>query len=315
MMMAKILIVDNQPMNLQLLGELLRDRYEVFVATSGQKALQLAGEKSPDLILMDVVMPEMDGFTACRILKSQDSTAKIPVIFITASIASADIVKGFQAGGQDYIAKPFNPLELYARVNSHIELKKSREAVEEYASQLEKKNEELKTLLDKLEIMATSDPLTGLANRRSAIARMNDEISRFTRNHQIFSLLMADIDNFKTINDSYGHETGDKVLKHVAEVMKQSLRQHDTVSRWGGEEFLIILPETDAPSAETIAEKIRSRIEASPVIGDNATIPITLTIGCAQVDPGLDIDENISRADQAMYEGKHSSKNCVRMAE
>lgn len=312
--LARILIVDDVPVNIKLLGELLREHYEIYVANNGQKAIQLAAEIEPDLILMDVIMPDMDGFTTCRMLKSNKSTADIPLIFITARNESDDIVKGFEAGGQDYIAKPFNPQELYARVHSHIELKKSREAVAEYAAQLERNNTELNLLLKKLEVMAAIDPLTGIANRRTAINRINEETARYNRNKKEFCLLMVDIDNFKHINDSYGHEIGDCVIKHVVEIMQSHLRKQDMVSRWGGEEFLILLPETDSCTALIAAEKIRNLIEASALTVKDTSVTVTVTIGGTEFDPDIDLDANINRADEALYAGKNKSKNCVVMA-
>lgn len=312
--MDRILIVDDVPVNIKLLGELLRDQYDIFVANNGQKAVQLAAEIKPDLILMDVMMPDMDGFTACRLLKKDQQTADIPLIFITARNQSDDIVNGFAAGGQDYIAKPFNPQELYARVHSHIELKKSREALAEYAAQLERNNSELTILLKKLEVMAAIDPLTGIFNRREAVNRINEEISRYKRNGKEFSILMVDIDDFKNVNDTYGHEIGDCVIKHVVEVIRNHLRQHDLVSRWGGEEFLILLPETDAFGARSAAEKIRARIEESSVEVRGIRISVTVTIGGTEYNPALDPDANINRADESLYAGKNKTKNCVVMA-
>lgn len=299
--MASILIVDDVPMNIKLLGELLRDRYEIIFANNGRKAVELAQERKPDLILMDVIMPEMDGLTACQLMKSQASTADIPIIFITARSQGDDIIHGFEAGGQDYIAKPFNTQELYARVQSHIELKKSREAAAAYAAQLEKKNQELSSLLEKLEIMATIDPLTNIANRRYAITRMREEVSRHRRTGCVFSLLMVDIDGFKGINDNYGHEIGDHILKHVVQVITSNLRKQDMVARWGGEEFLIMLPETNGSAAEFAAKKVRKKVEDSVFTLQDLTIPVTVTIGVCQYDISLDLDANIRRSDEAMY--------------
>lgn len=312
--MARILIVDDVPLNIKMLGELLREQYEIFVANNGQKAIQLAAQIDPDLILMDVIMPDMDGFSTCRWLKSNKTTADIPIIFITARNESDDIVKGFEAGGQDYIAKPFNTQELYARVHNHIELKKSREAVAEYAAQLERNNDELNVLLKKLEIMAAIDPLTGIANRRTAINRINEEAARYQRSGKNFCLLMVDIDNFKNINDSYGHEVGDHVIKHVVNTIQAHLRRHDMVSRWGGEEFLVLLPETDSLAGYIAAEKIRQCVETSVLRLKDLTVEVTVTIGGTVYDPDIDLDANINWADEALYSGKNRSKNCVVMA-
>lgn len=313
--MARILVVDDAKLNIKLLEELLSVYYEVFVANNGQKALQQAVEIKPDLILMDVIMPDMSGFTVCRILKNNEATANIPLIFVTSLDNSDEIVKGFEAGGQDYIVKPFNPQELYARVHNHIELKKSREVIAEYATQLEKINVQQKILLNNLEIMASIDPLTGVCNRRTAIERINEEISRYKRNSKIFSFLMVDIDNFKSVNDNYGHEIGDLVIKHVVGTIQLHIRTHDSVFRWGGEEFLILLSETDSFAAYIVAEKIRKQIEDSSLDIKCGIISVTVTIGGAEYKPQIDMDANINRADKALYAGKKKCKNCVVMAQ
>lgn len=260
--MAKILIVDDMPVSIKVLGELLRETYEIQVATSGRKAVEIAKKNNPDLILMDVMMPDMNGFEACRLLKDDLRTADIPVIFLTAMSESSDVIKGFEVGGQDYIVKPFNKIEVIARVKTHIELKISKEKTKRYAYELEQKNQELQSLLEKLEQIAMTDYLTGIPNRRNAIKKMNEEISRINRDGKIFSIMMIDVDNFKKINDVYGHECGDYTLRHMAGLVQSVLRKHDMLARWGGEEFLIMLPGTDLDNARKVAEKIGAFIKS-----------------------------------------------------
>ena len=238
--MKKILIVDDYPANIKILGELLRGKYELLVATNGLKAIAIAKEKMPDLILMDVMMPEMDGFSAASVIRKDELTADIPIIFITAKGETEDIVKGFDAGGQDYITKPFNPQELLSRVNTHLELKQSKQAIKDYSGKLEKANRELKESNAKLEFMAWHDQLTGLPNRRYMRNRIKDEQVRSARSGRPFALVMGDIDDFKHVNDTYGHEAGDEVLKHISQIFISSLRKQDSVSRWGGEESELV---------------------------------------------------------------------------
>jgi diguanylate cyclase (GGDEF)-like protein len=309
--MKKILIVDDFPANIKVLGELLRDRFEVFVATNGLKAVTIAREKMPDLVLMDVMMPEMDGFSAASIIKNDKLTEDIPIIFITAKGETEDIVKGFEVGGQDYITKPFNPQELYARVNTHLELKQSKETLKDYALELEKANRDLKELNARLEFMAWHDQLTGLPNRRYMRDMIKNEQARSARSKKTFSFVMADIDDFKRVNDTYGHEVGDCVLKHVSEIIMVSLRKQDILSRWGGEEFLFLLPETDLNGALIVSEKIRSSIEAEPYNYEDKSIRLTLTLGVAEFDVSQGADDTIRRADEALYKGKKATKNCV----
>ncbi|HEY9162686.1 MAG TPA: diguanylate cyclase [Desulfomonilia bacterium] len=309
--MKKILIVDDYPANIKVLGELLREKYEVLVATNGLKAVTLAREKAPDLILMDVMMPEMDGFSAASIIKKDKLTEEIPIIFITAKGETEDIVKGFEVGGQDYITKPFNPQELFARVNTHLELQQSKQALKDYALELEKVNNELKESNAMLEFMAWHDQLTGLPNRRYMRDQIKAEQNRSARSGKPFTLVMGDIDDFKRVNDTYGHETGDGVLKHISEIITASLRKQDLLSRWGGEEFLFLLPETDLDGAMIVSEKIRSSIEAEPYNFEDKSIRLTLTLGVAEFDEAQGIDGVIRRADDALYKGKKGTKNCV----
>ncbi len=309
--MKKILIVDDYPANIKVLGELLRDNFDVFVATNGLKAVAVAREKMPDLILMDVMMPEMDGFSAATKIRSDKLTSDIPIIFITAKGETEDIVKGFEVGGQDYITKPFNPQELFARVNTHLELKQSKQELKDYSLELEKANRELKELNARLEFMAWHDQLTGLPNRRYMRDRIKSEQDRSARSGRPFALVMGDIDDFKRVNDTYGHQVGDGVLKHISAIITASLRKQDLLSRWGGEEFLFLLPETDLNGAMTVSEKIRSNIEAEPYIHEDKSIHLTLTLGVAEFDEAQGIDGIIKRADEALYKGKKGTKNCV----
>ena len=309
--MSKILIVDDIPVSIKVLGELLREKYEILVATCGRKAIEIAIKKQPDLILMDVVMPEMDGLETCRQLKENPQTADIPVIFLTAMSESADVIKGFDVGGQDYIVKPFNKTEVIARVKNHIDLKKSKEKTKQYAIELERKNQELQLLLEKVEQIARTDFLTGISNRRNAIDKMQEELSRFNRSGESFLLLMVDVDNFKNINDVYGHECGDYVLKHLVDLIQSVLQKYDMIARWGGEEFLIMLPGTDIDKAKIVAEKISSCVRSQAFNYKSRSFVVTITIGVAQHRAGEDLDSVIRRADEAMYWGKKSGKNCV----
>jgi diguanylate cyclase (GGDEF)-like protein len=311
--MNKVLIVDDVPVSIKVLGELLREHYEILVATSGSRAIEVALKNGPDLILMDVVMPGMDGLETCRRLKDSAQTADIPVIFLTAMSESADVIKGFEVGGQDYIVKPFNKTEVLARVKNHIELKKSKEKIKQYALELEQKNEELQQLLEKVEQIAMTDFLTGITNRRFAIKKMNEELSRINRGGGGFSLLMIDVDNFKGINDSYGHACGDYVLKHLVNLMRSVLRKYDMMARWGGEEFLIMLPVTEINDAQIVAEKVIAYVRTQIFNYKGNSFNVTITAGAAQYQADDDLDSIIKRADEAMYLGKKSGKNCVKI--
>lgn len=316
--MAQILIVDDVPANIRVLGELLRDQHEILVANNGSRAVQIAQSKRPDLILMDVMMPEMDGYAACRALKLTAVTADIPVIFITARNETDDVVKGFESGGVDYVTKPFNPPELFARVKTHIDLKNSREELARYAEQLAHVNQELQMMNIQLNEAnagllqaAITDPLTNLANRRNMVDRIREEAARAQRNNGQFALCMADIDNFKSINDTYGHDCGDHVLANVAGVLKATLREQDILARWGGEEFLILMPETRLEQARIAAERLRTAVEGAAISYEGTQLALTMTFGVASYDQEDGVDGSIRRADAALYLGKSKGRNCV----
>ena len=309
--MSQILIVDDSLVEIKIIRRFLGDEYEILEATNGQLALELANEKKPDVILMDIIMPGIDGLSVCRALKADPATADIPVIFITSISDSQNVVKGFEAGGQDYITKPFYFPELCARIKVHLELKKSKETLQKYAKELEAKNEKLNVTLAKIETAAMTDFLTGLSNRWCMTKRVKAEAARLAQNKGKATLILGDIDNFKRINDTYGHDCGDLVLKDVANIMSSVLREEDAIARWGGEEFLLMLPDIDLTGGMIVAERIRTGIEAANFHYDEKSLSVTITLGVAELDRNLGFDESIKNADEALYKGKSMSKNCV----
>lgn len=283
-MKGTILIVDDVPKNLQVIGShLSNEGYELVMATSGEAALKAVKEEPPDLILLDINMPGIDGYQVCKKLKASEEYKDIPIIFLTARADKEDLVQGFEAGAVDYVTKPFNKSELIARVKTHIELYK---------------------LKQELIRISLTDPLTKLENRRS-IAKFFDQDIKGA------FILLSDIDNFKSINDTYGHDCGDLVLKTVSKEIKNNLREEDRVGRWGGEEFLIILPGTSIDEGRIIAEKIRSSIENLAIKYNNNSIPVTMTFGSAEYNITDSADKVIMLADNALYEGKSQGKNRV----
>lgn len=235
-----MLVVDDQPLNIRLIHELFNEEFEVFMATDGIKAVKKAQELLPDLVLLDVVMPNLDGFEVCRILKSNPVTSAIPVIFITGNFNEADEITGFEVGGSDFIHKPINPVITRARVKTQLALKQQS---------------------DRLRSIALTDGLTGVANRRSFDRELASLWRQAQRNQLPLSLIMLDVDYFKRYNDHYGHQAGDACLQQIAEAMQQPLnRPQDFVARYGGEEFACILPATDAAGARYIAEQLRREV-------------------------------------------------------
>lgn len=302
--MDKILVVDDHIGNIRIIAEMLKNDYVILAANGGLKALKLAEQNLPSLILLDVMMPDLDGFETCKKLKDNFITQDIPVIFITAKNDIEDIVKGFSVGGCDYITKPFNHEELFARISTHIELRKSKELLKKYINDLEEKN-------DELDRVAKTDYLTGLCNRRFMMERLKEESARVIKSNSPMSLLMCDIDHFKKINDNFGHEFGDYVLKEVTKAISSSLRKYDILSRWGGEEFLILLPEADQSTTLDLAEAVRKTVSDLIIDIEKTKYSVTITIGVAIYDSSLSISDNINNADEALYEGKDTGRNRV----
>jgi diguanylate cyclase (GGDEF)-like protein len=298
-------MVDDNPRNLQVLGTILkREGYELIVAVDGRQALNAVRRTRPDLILMDVMMPVMDGFEACRQIKSETEGRDIPLIFLTARNETGDLLQGFEAGAVDYVTKPFNQAELLARVRTHIDLRRSRMALETaYA--------ELAAAHRQLELAARTDPLTGLYNRREMMERITAEVGRFQRNGAAFALAIADIDEFKPFNDRHGHACGDRVLCAVADRMRERVRRQDVVGRWGGEEFLVLLPDTDLEGAVAAAENLRRAVASTECRWAGANLRVTVTIGVSEFQADMDADACLRVADDRLYAGKAAGKNRV----
>lgn len=290
-----ILAVDDSPENLDLIKNILEPHYAVKVALHGQLALQIATSQLPDLILLDVMLGDMDGYDICLRLKSSDKTRNIPIIFLTARQSEADEIYGLKIGGSDYITKPFSPSIVLARVRTQIELK---------------------TKSDLLERLASLDGLTEIPNRRAFEAALERQWNQTKRTAMPLSLLIADIDNFKQYNDLFGHPMGDECLRHVARVLKNlTHRPEDLVARLGGEEFAVLLPNTDSFGAMLRAEQYRDAVESlkmphSP--GTESTL-VTISIGVATLQAHAFDDARglVKAADTALYQAKHRGRNQV----
>lgn len=302
--MPTVLIVDDSAVNLKIISSFLDKDYDILLASDGRSAIQIASEQLPDIILLDVLMPSMDGLTTCKYLKKLPETVDIPVIFITVISEPKDIVRAFEAGAQDYITKPFCGMELCARVKNHLELRYSKQVLKEYASRLEMKNNELNQMLSKLELLSNTDYLTDLSNRRHMVQRMEAETAARRLKQGCLSLIMADVNGFKTFNDSYGHDCGDLVLKHIAAILKASVGEHDLVSRWGGDEFLIMLVDKGSEEGRLTAEKINEKARETAISYSGTSFTMQLALGISQYDWSLDLDANIKKADEALYLAK-----------
>lgn len=311
---GNILVVDDNPQNLRLLIAILSMRgYKVRPAPSGSIALESAFSTPPDLILLDIMMPEMNGYEVCQKLKESELTSSVPVIFISAIDAVADKVKAFEMGAVDYITKPFQAEEILARVNTHLSLRRTQKMLEEEIELRKESEERLKVISLKYQKMATQDYLTGVSNRRFFMERAQEELSRANRYTHPLTFMMMDIDHFKRINDTYGHHAGDQVLKNVASICTDNLRVHDLFGRIGGEEFSAMLPETNLNDAIVVAERIRKSIEEAEWAIDGKKVSCTISIGMSQLnDDSETLDNLMKKADEALYLAKSSGRNCIR---
>jgi diguanylate cyclase (GGDEF)-like protein len=270
-----------------------------------------------DLILMDIVMPEMDGIEACRLIKSFEYLRDIPVIMVTATMQMKELQMAFAAGAIDYITKPLNKVELLARVSSALKLKReidNRKAREQELLKLTQRLEELNQMLQRL---SSLDGLTGVANRRHFDLVLKQEWRRAIRDATPLSLILIDVDFFKAYNDTYGHQMGDECLKRVADSLKGVLkRPTDLIARYGGEEFVVLLPKTDIEGASALAEEMRTAVEALRITHARSQVTdrVTISLGVATIVPNRDSSstELITEADQALYGAKQGGRNRVK---
>lgn len=290
-----ILAVDDSPENLDLIKNILEPHYSVKVAPSGQLALHIARGQQPDLILLDIMLDDINGYDICHQLKSDDGTRNIPVIFLTAKRSEADEVQGFKIGGCDYITKPFSPAIVLARVKTQIQLK-------------------AKT--DLLEKLASLDGLTEIPNRRAFDSALERQFNQAKRIASPLSLMILDIDNFKMFNDQYGHPVGDECLRRVANAfISHTQRPEDLVARLGGEEFAILLPNTDNMGAVMRAEQYRLAVENLKIHhANNSELPyVTVSVGVSTIiaNAADHFSGLMQAADDALYRAKKQGRNRV----
>lgn len=291
---SKVLIVDDQVINIMALANILKPEYEVIIAADGMTAIEAAEKHIPGIVLLDIMMPEVDGFEVLIHLKESETTKNIPVIFITGLDATEDEEKGFMLGAVDYITKPFHSTIVKARVKTHLKMA-------EYISAIER--------------LSMVDTLTELPNRRSFDNRMETEWGRAIREKTPIGILMIDVDKFKVYNDVYGHPQGDVLLKTLSDVFRNTLkRETDFVARWGGEEFAVLLPNTGLDGSVMLAEQIRENVEQLKILcSDESKTSITISIGVNSLIPSKNdsVDKFISDVDQALYTAKNNGRNQV----
>ena len=303
----RILVVDDHEDNIELLRARLEARgYIVEGAGDGQAALDAVYRQCPDLILLDVMMPKLDGIEVVRRLKSNPALPFIPVIMQTALDSTENKVEGLDAGADDYITKPINFAELEARVNSLLRIKKLQ-------NDLAEREKQLSVLNDKLREISLTDGLTKIDNRRSLEERLHEMWEHAVRLHEPISIVMCDIDKFKSVNDNYGHQAGDAVLQQFARLLKDEAREIDRVGRYGGEEFLLILPGTVLDAAVTFAERLREKVASHTFTYPGGTLQRSMSCGVgASPHPKVKDQEGLLRAaDDALYVAKETGRNKV----
>jgi two-component system, cell cycle response regulator len=298
--MAKILVIDDSRLISHVAKTILtKQEHEVILAQDGLSGLQAAKSEHPDLILLDLVMPVMDGYQVCQELKKDEKIKEIPVIMLTSKAEPADKVRGLELGALDYVVKPFDEGELVARVNIQLRLKQLYEALQEKNQQLEK--------------LANRDGLTGLYNHRYFHEQLSQDFLRAKRYHESLSCILLDIDYFKKFNDTYGHQTGDIVLSTLGQVIRDTIRDSDSAARYGGEEFAIILHYTERQAALHVAERLRQTVEHRDVRDKDNVLRITISLGVATF-PHEQIHNHkqiVEFADKALYKAKKNGRNRV----
>ena len=289
-----LLIVDDENENLVILSFILEKNYTLFTATNGADTIKIAKEQKPDVILLDILMPGMDGYQTLIKLKESSETSGIPVIIITGLDDVEFEERGLSLGAADYITKPFSAVVVKLRVNNQIQILNQLRTIER---------------------LSMIDQLTNLPNRRNFDDRMNMEWNQAIREKTPISIMMLDLDKFKTLNDTYGHQQGDIVLQAVSQVYPKSFRRPgDFAARWGGEEFIVLLPNTPLAGALEVAENIRKDIGKLEIPGrEGSIIKLTISIGVNSIIPeqGSSLDAFISGADDALYAAKQAGRNRV----
>jgi diguanylate cyclase (GGDEF)-like protein len=288
---AKVLVVEDNRSNIDILLNLL-EPYDVLVALDGSGALALLEDELPDVILLDIVMPGMDGYEVCSRIKAQSRLQAIPILFMSARTDEQSLLKAFEVGGSDYVTKPFRARELLARVRTQVEYRRA---------------------MEKLRRMAVTDDLTGIHNRRAFFQAATRAFRQATERHEALSALMLDIDHFKGINDRFGHASGDEALKHFAGRVAAMLQPQDLFGRLGGEEFAVLIAGMDSDAVDSLAQRLCEGIRAIRLSGPAASLRMTVSIGVSSLHDGIgDVDALLRDADEQLLLAKRDGRDRVR---
>lgn len=291
-----VLVIDDEKINIKVLKEVLQDDAEILFSLDPHEGLQKAETLQPDVVLLDVMMPGLDGYSVCKLLKENPRTQTIPIIFVTGLNDPDSEEYGLSIGAIDFIVKPFRPAVVQARVRNQLSLRLAQQLLEEYA---------------------LFDSLTGIRNRRSTLEVATAEEARAKREGTPFSVILFDLDHFKSINDTYGHDGGDAVLRGVTQTVSGVIRTTDIFGRLGGEEFALILPNTSGQDALHLCEKVRCAIDQAVIDHGDHALHVTASFGVCDVNAsaGVSLDEAMKRADNASYKAKSLGRNQVQLAQ
>jgi diguanylate cyclase (GGDEF)-like protein len=285
-MKNRVLLVDDVDINLKILKKLLEDRHIIVCARDGYEAIQIAKTEKIDLILLDIMMPKLDGYEVCETLKHYQKTKNIPIIFVTAKVDEESIAKGYDIGAVDYVTKPYKRKELLAKIKTHLEIKH---------------------LIENLEYIATHDTMTGVYNRRQFFYLSTQ---KFNNSKDSLYAVMMDIDKFKNVNDTYGHQIGDMVIKTFTKIVKKYIREEAVFGRLGGEEFALICNFNSLDEITNKIELIREVVENNVIQVDDKKLKFTVSLGFAKANENHNnIDELLKDADEALYDAKGSGRN------
>lgn len=285
-----VLVVDDRDSNRLLMKDMLETGgHHVLVAEDGPEAIALATRHRPDVVLLDLKMPGMDGFEVCAKLQAMAETAMIPIIFVTANyMEEADLVHGLELGAHDYLLKPITRSVLLARVGVMVRMRRSEERIRQ---------------------LSMIDEFTGLFSKNYVLRRLEEEMKRAERHHTPLSVAMLDLDDFKQYNDHFGHQFGDEVLRLVSKTFQANVRQYDSLGRYGGDEFLLVQPETDEREAAAMVSRLQEKTRDGRFLGEGRELEVTFSAGLCSWDHRASLDELIRSADCALYAAKRAGKS------
>jgi diguanylate cyclase (GGDEF)-like protein len=299
-----ILLVDDDVVSRTIVEKhLTKSGFAVTSVANGRQALSSFDSQFFPIVITDWMMPEIDGPQLCRMIRQKKTESYVFIILVTARDSKTDIVSGLQSGADDYLTKPIHPAELVARINTGIRILKLEQS--------------LKKANDEIRLLSITDPLTGCYNRSYLNERIPQELERAQRYNHFLSVILTDIDHFKKVNDNYGHQIGDQVLKSFAGCLSKRVRNNiDWIVRYGGEEFLIVLPETGCDGVRVLAERLRAAVSSNQVETEQGNLQVTASFGGACIrfkknEQPVTMDDLIHKADEQLYNSKKQGRNCV----